>query len=421
VGTEVPATATSAVAGGQDAIDSGYHLLLRWLILPVQPSALLDGAWRGVQSQARQEGVANVPVLPPLSTDADADLATFHDAYSALLASHGGLDDTRLAQAALTSMAEAVNDCHTAYVTAGQWASIQDDLAGEDQLPSLPVTFQLAPPYLVETVVAGSDADRQGIRPGDSIVSFDGVSLDAVPLSRRKFLTLGAQGSTAQLVVQTPDGQRRTATLTRTSVDQPLITTQIHGSVGYIGIRTFSENLNQQLDQAFSSLQSQGARGYVIDLRGNLGGYLEPAIALLSKFIPSGLLATDMEGGGRTDSYSADGSVLPGPPPLAVLIDGGSLSASEEVAEAIRLYGAGELVGTPAPGCLEGSGFFDMPDGASMQITAETVAVGPQQADINTSGVQPDVEVPLTAADLASGQDPQLDRAVADVAAQLGG
>ncbi len=424
VGTEMPASPTPSgemTAAGEDLIAAGYHQLLRWLILPSSPSGLIDGAWRGVQAEARQEGTDSVPSLPSLSSDPEADLAAFDDSYAALLASHGGLDAARLAQAALTSMAEAVNDCHTAYVTSGQWNSIQADLAGNDLLPSLPLTFQLAPPYLVESVVAGSEADRLGVRPGDRIVAFDGMPIDSVPLSQRKFLTLGATGTSARLDLVAPGGQRRSVTIARNAVDQPLITTQLYGPVGYIGLRTFSEGLSARIDEAFDMLQSKGARGYVIDLRGNLGGYLEPDIDLLNKFVPSGLLASTTELDGQQEHFSADGSALPGPPPLAVLVDGGSLSASEVFAAAIKQYGAGELVGTPTPGCLEGSIFRDLPDGSSMQITTEIVDVGPQHVVVNGVGVQPDVDLPLAPADLATGKDPQLDRAVADVAAQTGG
>src|SRR5579875_156165 len=293
VGTEVatsPTPASTNAPASEDLVASGYHLLLRWLILPTQPSDLITGAWSGVQADARQQGIAGVPNLPALSSDADADLATFDDAYTALLAAHGSLDESRLAQAALTSMAEAVNDCHTAYVTSGEWASIQGDLGGQNLIPSLPLAFQLQAPYLITSVDAGSDADTQGVRPGDSILSIDGASLDSVPLSRRKFLTYGDAGSTAQLALLTPDGQRRTLTITRTAVDRPLLTMQLYGDVGYIRIRTFTEDVSDQVSQAISTLQSQGAQGFVIDLRGNLGGYADSDIQLLSKFIPSGLL-----------------------------------------------------------------------------------------------------------------------------------
>jgi carboxyl-terminal processing protease len=256
--------------------------------------------------------------------------------------------------------------------------------------------------------------------PGDRIISFDGSNLDDIPLSQRKFLNVGALGSSAQLQLVSPSGNIRTVTVQRREVDRPLLATRMIGNVGYIDLRTFSTNLGDQIDSAIASLQAQGARGFVLDLRGNLGGEEDSDVQLLSKFIPSGLLATSTDRNGRSDSSHASGKVLPGPPPLAVLVDGGSLSASELFAEAIRQYHAGEIVGTHTPGCLEGSTFRSLNDDSSVQVTAVTVTVGPALTVVNNVGVQPDVTVPIQAADFASGRDPQLDRAIADVTAQVG-
>jgi carboxyl-terminal processing protease len=426
IGTEVAASPTAATSAtrpgnGQDLVSQGYHILLNRLVLPVQADDLLHSAWIGAVNEAYRQGVTSAPSLPALTGDADADLTTLESALAAFFGAGGSkLDQARVQQAALTSMAEAVDDCHTAYLTADQWQTIQDELAGQDKINDLPLTFQLYPPYLVETVVPGSDADRLGIKPGDRILSLDGRNPDDVPLSQRKFLNVGAPGSSAELQVQSPSGNVRTITVRRQEVDRPLLTTRLIGNVGYIDLRTFSSNLGDQIDRTFASLQAQGARGFVLDLRGNLGGEEDSDVQLLSKFIASGLLATSTGRNGRSDAAHALGGPLPGPPPFAVLVDGGSLSASELFAEAIRQYHAGEIVGTPTPGCLEGSTFRSLDDGSSMQVTAVTVTVGPNLTVVNNAGVQPDVTIPMQASDLASGQDPQLDKAIADVAAQIG-
>jgi carboxyl-terminal processing protease len=425
IGTQVAATptitASPPVANTADLVGQAYRILLNRLVLPVQGDDLLHGAWIGAVEEANRVGVTNVPALPALTGDADADLQTFQSAYASLVDSSGGkVDPARLQQAALTSMAEAVNDCHTAYLTADQWKTIQGELAGNETLVDLPLTFQLAPPYLIETVVPGSEAEQQGIMPGDRILSFDGVNLDDVPLSQRKFLNVGAVGSSTQLQLASPNGSVRTVTVQRQDVNRPLLTTRMIGDVGYIDLRTFSTNLGDKIDSAIASLQAQGARGFVLDLRGNLGGEEDSDVQLLSKFIPSGLLATSTDRNGRSDASHASGKVLAGPPPLAVLVDGGSLSASELFAEAIRQYHAGEIVGTHTPGCLEGSTFRSLNDDSSVQVTAVTVTVGPAQTVVNNAGVQPDVTLPIEASDLASGQDPQLDRAVSDITAQIG-
>jgi len=417
----VSPTATGAArADTQDPVADAYHAMIRSLVLPVPAPDLLKAAWDGAVTEARQEGQQSTPGLPALSDDADQDLSDFVKAREQLLASsHAGLDESKIDQAAVTAMAESVEDCHTAYLTAEQWQSIGADLAGLDSVNSLPMVFQLAPPFFIESVVVGSNAAQQGVNPGDRILSVDGTPIAQIPLSQRKFLSAGGVGTSVQLVLASPDGTNRTVTVSRESVRRPVVSTQLYGAVGYIRLRTFTSNLNGIIDSAVTQLQAQGAQALVLDLRGNLGGELDSVVHLLSLFIPSGVLAVTNERDRSPATVNADGSALAGPPPLAVLVDGGSLSASELFASDIQQYQAGELVGTPTPGCLLGSRFRTLSDGSALQLSVLDVRVGPQRTVVNNAGVDPDVAVPLTAADLAAGNDPQLTRAVADMQQRL--
>jgi carboxyl-terminal processing protease len=395
--------------------------MIRGLVLPVTPAELVRAAWAGELAQAHAQGFTASPALPALGDDADQDLIAFNQARDKLLiGSNPALDASRLDHAAITSMAESVADCHTAYLSVDQWNSISADLAGDDTVDGLPMTFQLAPPFLVESVVDGSNAARQGVQAGDRILSVDGTPIAQIPLSRRKFLNAGGVGTSAQLALAAPNGQIRTLVIQREAVSRPVVSTELYGAVGYVRLRTFTTNLNRVLDPAISQLQAQGAQAFVLDLRGNLGGELNSVVHVLSRFIASGELADTNERARSATTVDADGSVLPGPPPLAVLIDGGSLSASELFASDIQQYQAGELVGTSTPGCLLGSTFRTLGDGSALQVSVLDVRVGPQKVVVNNAGVQPDVLVELTASDLEAGKDPQRERAITDMQQRLG-
>ena len=422
-GTEAPAASPSPAASARDGslLEQGFQFLVAGLVLPINPDRMAQGAWQGMVDEAKRQKALSPPATPSFDGSPNDDIASLRTAYTALVTgAKGRLDPARVERAGLVAMAESVNDCHTAYLTSDQWQSISADLDGQESIDGLPLTFQLASPYLIESVVKGSSAERAGLKPGDRIASFDGVALDDVPLSQRKFLGTGAAGSAARLEVVSPNGDRRTLMVQREAVVRPVVTAELMGDVGYIRLRTFTFNLNSIVDPAISSLLDQGARGLIIDLRGNLGGELNADVHLLSRFIPSGLIADSIDRRGRTQESRADGGVLPGPPPLAVLVDGGSLSASELFAEAIEQYQAGEVVGSRTPGCLLGSNFRTMADGSSMQVTSVGVRVGPRQTVVNNIGVLPDAVVPITAADLAAGKDPQLDRALAGVQSKIG-
>ena len=419
--TALPAGGAGTQAPEQSAlIANAYYDLLGDLVVPVEAPDLLNAALAGAVEEALHEGVQTPAARLASGLDSTAALASFQQAFTTLVRRGGSkLNVDALTRAALTAMAEGVHDCHTAYLTKGQWDGVQADLAGQSSIPDLPLTFQLQAPYLVTSVISGSDAATQGVHPGDRVVAFDGVSPDQVPLSQRKFLPYGDPGSTAVLSLQAPDGGSRTVTLQRQEVQRPVIETHLDGDVGYIQLRTFTSGLNAGMDRALSTLRGRGAKGFVLDLRGNLGGELDSDAHLLSHFIGSGILAVVSRPGEAPDEVRADGSVLPGPPPLAVLVDGGSLSASELFAEDIKQYRAGRLVGTMTPGCLQASTFVPLRDGSALQVTADTVDVGPQHVVVNNVGIEPDDVVMITAADLAAGRDPQLDRALADVRAEM--
>jgi carboxyl-terminal processing protease len=422
-GTQAPSVSSSPTATARNGslLEQGFQILVGGLVLPVNPDQMAQSAWQGMLDEAKRETSLTAPAAPSFDGSPNGDIVALKTAFATLLsAGKGRLDSVKVERAGLVAMAESLNDCHTAYLTSDQWQSISDDLDGRESIDGLPLTFQLASPYLIESVVKGSSAERAGLKPGDRIASFDGVTLDDVPLSQRKFLSAGAAGSPARLEVVSPNGDRRTLNVQREAVARPVVTSQLMGDVGYIRLRTFTFNLNSIIDPVISSLLDQGARGLIIDLRGNLGGELNADVHLLSRFIPSGLIADSIDRRGRIQESRADGGVLPGPPPLAVLVDGGSLSASELFAEAIEQYQAGEVVGSPTPGCLLGSNFRNLADGSSMQVTSIDVRVGPRQTVVNNIGVLPDAVVPLTAADLAAGKDPQLDRALAGVRSKIG-
>ncbi len=402
LGATATATATgtatsSGSAADRDVVGDGYRALVRGLVLPVPPDELLKAAWSSELTEAHAEGFQANPSLPQLGTDAGQDLTTFNQARDKLLASTGAsLNAQKMDSAALVGMAESVEDCHTAYLSADQWDSISGDLAGDDTIDSLPLIFQLAPPFLIESVDEGSNAAAQGVQPGDRILEVNGTLIAQIPLSQRKFIASGGAGTSVVLTLQSQAGNSRTVTVNREAVSRPVLSTQLYGQVGYIRLRTFTENLDGPIDSTIAQLQGQGAKAFVLDLRGNLGGELNSVAHVLSRFIPSGELAATNERNRAATTVSADGSVLPGPPPLAVLVDGGSLSASELFASDIQQYGAGELVGTPTPGCLLGSTFRVLGDGSAMQVSVVDVRVGPQQVVVNNAGVQPDVTVPIT-------------------------
>jgi carboxyl-terminal processing protease len=149
----------------------------------------------------------------------------------------------------------------------------------------------------------------------------------------------------------------------------------------------------------------------VLDLRGNGGGLLDAAIDVASEFLYDGVVLYEVEKGEpeRARTANQEGSFIEGA--LVVLVDGGTASASEIVAGALRDRGRAVLIGQKTFGKGSVQSVFDLSDGSSVHITSAQWLT-PDRHQISADGLVPDLEVGITEQDRSDNLDPQLDRAV---------
>jgi carboxyl-terminal processing protease len=150
----------------------------------------------------------------------------------------------------------------------------------------------------------------------------------------------------------------------------------------------------------------------VLDLRDNGGGYLNAAIDVSSKFIPSGPIVSVESRGGSDTQYDAENTAIP-PKPLAVLVNRYTASASEITSGAIQDNGVGELIGEKTYGKGVVQTIHPLPDGSAVKITSARYLT-PKGRDINLIGIEPDIVSvePKTAKLGDPADDPQLDSAI---------
>jgi carboxyl-terminal processing protease len=166
------------------------------------------------------------------------------------------------------------------------------------------------------------------------------------------------------------------------------------------------------VEKAILEFQRNGARGIVLDLRGNSGGRLDVGSRLLARFIPDGPIYRAVDRRGREETvYVRDARPILSVP-LAVLIDEGTASMGELFAAAIQEHHVGRVVGTTTAGAVAASVVMPLSDGSALQLTIEQVYSG-GGALLDRVGVQPDEVVDLDLADLRLGHDTQLEAALA--------
>lgn len=201
----------------------------------------------------------------------------------------------------------------------------------------------------------GSPAAEAGLRVGDRLVTVAGEPSDGLEFGRLRELLGDGDAGPVALEIEGLDGERRNAAVTPSRVVDPSIRRMAvldsgDGKVGYLSIGSFTRLTATEFIECVRDLRSRGARALVIDLRGNLGGVLDSALAIADEFVSEGaLLKTESRDGVDVAWATPEPSRLEGFPTV-VLIDGESASASEVLAGALQDHRRAVLVGEPSYG-----------------------------------------------------------------------
>lgn len=201
----------------------------------------------------------------------------------------------------------------------------------------------------VVSPIKGTPGERAGLRRGDQIIAIDGKDTTFMTLDEAVSLMRGEEDTELDLTIQRDeevfDVHIVRELINVESVPEYKIIDEDH-KIGYVEITNFSERTYEELMRALTSLDAQGQRGLIIDLRYNPGGTLNAALQVANEFVSGApLLYLEDKEGNRTPFDSIDVTKRK-PIPMVVLINGGSASASEIVSGALQDNGLATLVGT---------------------------------------------------------------------------
>jgi carboxyl-terminal processing protease len=202
----------------------------------------------------------------------------------------------------------------------------------------------------VTRVFPNTPAERGGVRAGDRILSVDGQSTRGMRLEDVSNRLIGEAGTTVEVVLAragVPEPIRGTHTRAVVNIPAVPYALVMDGGVGYIPLQKFNDGAARELHDAVRRLQSQGARSFVLDVRGNGGGSLEEALVITNLFLQGGQELARVEYRNREpDVYNARNATLLPDAPMVVLVDGFSASASEIVAGALQDHDRALVLGT---------------------------------------------------------------------------
>lgn len=265
-------------------------------------------------------------------------------------------------------------DPHSAYISAGEMKRVNEDLEGH--FSGIGVSFYvLRDTIIVTSIVPGGPSEAAGIQQWDRIINVNDTIIAGKKITNADVLQKlrGERGSEVKLGIKR-DGKSSMTDIVVTRGDIPMNSVQAAymqtNTVGYIKVGTFGFNTFNEFISALSKLKSQGARSFVIDLRGNSGGSLEVVVAMVNEFLNKGDLIVYADGRNfpRQDSY-ANGSGTSKEDDVVILIDELSASASEIFAGAIQDNDRGLVIGRRSFGKGSVQSQRSFPDGSAVRLT----------------------------------------------------
>ena len=281
------------------------------------------------------------------------------------------IDEEILALPTIQEITDALGDPYTYYMTAEEYQRFQDSLS-DTAVVGIGVMAGYSKEGLVISGVApDSPAAQAGLRVGDAIVAVDGTTLEEAGSSEALALLVPGESGTDVQVTVLRDGQTFTATMTRAEVVFPTATGQVvDGHIGWLEVSSFGENTGDYFEQYILEENEQADR-WVVDLRGNPGGYGSAVIQALGYFLGNQNVAYLMGRDLRPAAWRPNPFPVEIPPltdePMIVLVDGASASASELFAGAVRDYRAALVIGARTYGKGIAQNVFELEDGSLIE------------------------------------------------------
>src|SRR5271170_5425444 len=330
------------------------------------------------------------------SSDTYKDLNLFGEVFEVVRADYvGKVDDDALVESAINGMLTSL-DPHSNYLNTKNFDDMKVQTRGEFGGLGIEVSMENG---LIKVVspIDDTPAARAGLKPGDLIVQLDGSPVQGMTLPEAVEKMRGPINSEVTLRIRRTGKDPFDVKLTRATIKIQSVRSHLEGdNVAYIRVTSFNEQTDVGLENAMKNLKQQAGNklaGIVLDLRNNPGGLLDQAVAVSDAFIDKGeIVSTRGRRSEDAQRYNARPGDIASGLPLAVLINGGSASASEIVAGALQDHHRAVLVGTRSFGKGSVQTIIPLTGHGAMRLTTARYYT-PSGRSIQAKGIEPDIIV----------------------------
>jgi carboxyl-terminal processing protease len=306
------------------------------------------------------------------------------------------VDDHQLLQAAIRGMVASL-DPYSAYLDGDEYDEVKISSSGRYSGVGIELSIE-DEQVVVIAPFEGSPAALAGIRSGDIIVTIDGIPVNTSTLADTIGRMRGAEGTSVKVgIMREGNPEPMLFTLKRSRVELHSVRAEmLESGYGYVRISQFSETTGDDLNAALKNLRKHNGaplKGLVLDMRDNPGGVLEAAVSVADTFLDSGVIVTAK---GRTPDSKFEMRATPGDAlngaPIVVLVNGGSASAAEIVAGALKDQHRAKLMGRTTFGKGSVQTIIPLSDDRAVKLTT-SLYYTPSGVSINHRGIAPDIEL----------------------------
>jgi carboxyl-terminal processing protease len=348
------------------------------------------------------------------STEENLDFNLYWEVWDRLKSNYvdrNKVSNRDLFYGSLKGLAAATGDPYTVFMDPKEAKEFTDDLAGTFE----GIGAEIGIRNEIATIVApldGMPAQKAGLLAGDKVYAVDGVSTLGLSVDEVVKMIRGDKGTKVTLTIIRGKEKARDISITRSVITIKSVKTEMRSDgLFLLRVSNFNDDTASLFEAAVQEILVKKPKGIILDLRNNPGGYLDTAVDMASEWVKEGPVVAEQFNGNRRNEYPANGRARLNNIPTVVLVNGGSASASEIVAGALRDYKQATIVGETTFGKGSVQNLSELSGGALLKITIAKWLT-PAGDFINDKGLSPNIEVKLTAEDVEKNLDPQMNKAL---------
>lgn len=344
------------------------------------------------------------------------DFSLFWDTWRLVEEKYAGKpDETKMFYGAIGGMVASLGDPYTIFMDPAETKNFADELSGTFD----GIGAELGMKKNIITVIAplpGSPAEKAGLKALDKILKVNDAITADMTIDEAVSAIRGPKGTTVTLtILRGNETETREVKITRDTIVVKSVELKMDASapqkIAILKVSQFGADTFDNVSVAADEILQQDAKGIVLDMRNNPGGFLESAVNIAGLFLPEGRLVTTQSSNNSKENYTTSGNSKLAKIPIIVLVNGGTASAAEILAGALRDDRQIKLVGEKTFGKGSVQEVEGLKDNSSLKVTvAEWLT--PSGKNINKEGLAPDIEVKLTQSDFDANKDPQMDEAL---------